>query len=133
MGNIQLFDPSAAALRIEVHHGCSKSFLAFFDCVHVGEAACGAAFQTGSQVTVEDVADSPVFAGRTLELMLDSGVRAVQSIPLVGPSGCIVGILSTHWPRPWRLSNRDFLVLNMLACRTAGWVEERIYCCPHPV
>ncbi len=46
---------------------------------------------------VYDVADSPLFPpGPTLEVMLDALVRSVQSTPLVGASGRVLGIVSTH-------------------------------------
>jgi GAF domain-containing protein len=31
-----------------------------------------------------------------------SGFRAVHSTPLVDTRGCLVGVLSTHYPRPYR-------------------------------
>src|SRR5215469_6057083 len=97
MANIQLFDPATSALRIEAQRGFSEPFLEFFDRVTDGHAACGTAFQSRSRVIVDDVGESSIFLGTpALEVVLDAGVRAVQSTPLVGPSGCIVDILSTH-------------------------------------
>lgn len=124
-GNLQVFDPASGVLLIAAQRGFQKPFLDFFKCVDGGEAACGRAFETGTRVVVEDVTESPVFHGTTaLEVLLDAGVRAVQSTPLIGFSGTMLGILSTHWPSPYRLSNRALVSLDVLA-RTAARCLER--------
>lgn len=132
MGNIQLFDPASAALRIEAQRGFSQPFLDF-DCVHDGHAVCGTAFKTRAQIIVEDVAESPIFLGTpALEVVLDAGVRAVLSTPLVGSTGSILGILSTHRRRPWRPRRRDLHLLNLLARNAADWIEQRMLFKPSP-
>ena len=124
MGNIQLFDPARGALRIEVQRGFKQPFLEFFDCVHDGQAACGTAFKNGRRVIVEDVAESSVFLGTpALEVMLDAGARAVQSTPLVGRSGNILGMVSTHQRKPRRPDKRDLFVLDVLARDFAESIE----------
>ena len=80
MGNIQLLDPQTGRLHIHIHRGFEQPFLEFFNCVHAGQAACGTALKTARRVIVPDVADSSVFPGSELvEVLLDAGVRAVQS------------------------------------------------------
>jgi GAF domain-containing protein len=133
MANIQLFDAASSALRIAAQRGFSQPFLDYFDCVHDGQAACGTAFKNRSQVIVEDVVESHVFLRtRALEVVLDAGVRAVQSTPLVGPSGSVLGIISTHRRKPWRPSNRDLRLLDLLARSAGEWVELRMHLQPSP-
>ena len=115
------------ALHIEVQRGFSEPFLEFFDCVCDGHAACGLAFQNRARVVIEDVADSPVFFRRpALEVALDAGVRAVQSTPLVAPSGSVLGIISTHWRKPQRPSSWDLRLLDLLASNAAECIEWRM-------
>src|SRR5262249_34099023 len=103
MGNIQLLDRDSGALKIVANRGFERPFLEFFDAVHDGKAACGTAMQSGKRVIIEDVAASPVFAGKpALAVVLAAGVRAVQSTPLVSRSGHLVGMLSTHYRVPRR-------------------------------
>ena len=52
-------------LKIVAQRGFEAPFLAFFNTVHDGLAACGTAMQRGERVIVEDVAASPLFAGLT--------------------------------------------------------------------
>jgi GAF domain-containing protein len=61
------------------------------------------------------VSTSPVFAGMpALEVLLSAGVRAVQTTPLVGRSGRLVGMLSTHYRTAPRFVDRDLHVLDLL-------------------
>ena len=125
MGNIQLLDPSGASLRIQVQLGFDQRFLDFFDKVHDGEAACGTALAIGTQVVVEDVTESPIFLGAdSLEVMLDARARAVQSTPLISASGYVIGMLSTHYRRPTRPSERDLRLVELLARRAARLIER---------
>lgn len=126
--NLQILDPASGHLRIVAQHGFDQPFLDFFDSVAAGEAACGKAFETHSRVFVEDVAESPIFHGTpALEVLLDAGVRAVQSTPLLSSSGTILGILSTHWPSPGHLSTRALVSLDVLARAAARWLEHNPY------
>jgi GAF domain-containing protein len=97
-GNIQLIDPPSRALVIAVQRGFDPPFLKFFERVSDGSSACGAAMERGKHVLVEDVQQSAVFAGKpSLEVMLQAGVRAVLSVPLVSSRGTVFGMISTHF------------------------------------
>lgn len=127
MGNVQLFDAGSGALHIAAQHGFRAPFLDYFGSVHEGEAACGLALKNGDRVIVDDVTESPIFQGtRALEVLLDAGVRAVQSTPLIGSSGALLGVLSTHWCSPSHPGNRDLLELDLLA-RTVSNCLESLY------
>ena len=98
MGNLQILDPYANDLHIAAQLGFSRRFLDFFEKVQLGQCSCGTALSSGHRVIVDDVANDPIFRGtRAREIILEEGVRAVQSIPLRTPSGQIVGVLSTHF------------------------------------
>jgi hypothetical protein len=114
--NIQLVDRASGDLHIAAQFGFSRPFLDFFDHVHKGSAACGGALRRRQRVMVEDVTQSPIF-WRTdaLEVLLDARVRAVQSSPLMASSGAIVGVFSTHWSCPHRLSDQEAKQLDLLA------------------
>jgi hypothetical protein len=124
-GNIQLLDQGL--LRIVTQRGFAKEFLDFFlDVSHDSKTACGAALQSHSRVIVEDVLYDELFRGTPAgDILLRAGVRAVQSTPLVGSSGEIYGMLSTHFRRPQRPSDRALRYLDLLAIQ-AGYVLERL-------
>ena len=79
--------------------------------------------ETGERVVVGDVTES-LFTGKDLDVMLAAGARAVQSTPLIGRSGQLVGMLSTHYRVPRVPSDRDLHVLDLLARQAADWIER---------
>jgi GAF domain-containing protein len=127
MANVQLVDPASGALHIEAQCGFRRPCLEYFDRVCDGQAACGRTFQNRAQVVVDEVAQSPIFL-RTpaLEVVLDAGVRAVQSTPLILGSGRVLGIISTHWKKPGRPNDGDLRLVHLLACNTAEWIGRRM-------
>jgi GAF domain-containing protein len=122
--NIQLFDPSTGVLTIEAHCGFAAPFLAFFGLVHDGEAACGTALRQRRRVIVDEVAESPIFLGTAaLEIMLEAGVRAVQSTPLFS-NGRLLGVLSTHYRRPRAFADGEMLLFDRQAQATVNLIER---------
>jgi GAF domain-containing protein len=92
--------------------------------VHEGEAACGEALKNRRRIVIDDVTESPVFRGKpALEVLLDAKVRAVQSTPLIGASGTMLGVLSTHWSSPRHVSEHDLFQFDLLARTIANCLE----------
>ncbi|HKD51072.1 MAG TPA: GAF domain-containing protein [Candidatus Acidoferrum sp.] len=124
MGNIQLYDAKAARLIIRVQHGFRRPFLDFFDSVHSGEAACGSALQAGKRVVVPDVTDTPVFrSADSLRVLLNAGVRSVQSTPIVSQSGAVLGMLSTHHRTVKTFAEKDLEIIDHFARQAAAVIE----------
>jgi PAS domain S-box-containing protein len=124
-GNIQLVEAHSGALQIAAQRGFDASFLAFFSSIHVGEAACGVAMQRGERWIVEDVTQSAIFAATpALDVLLAADVRAVQSTPLISHSGCLLGMFSTHYPVPYRPSDRELRFLDLLAQQAADAIAR---------
>ena len=126
MGNVQLFDPALGTLRIEAQRGFEPPFLEYFASVHEGQAACGMALARAERVIVDDVAKSPIFAGApALDVMIEARARAVQSTPLIGSSGRLLGILSTHSHKPQRPTVSELRLLDLLARVAVRCIERK--------
>ena len=125
-GNIQLLDVDSGALAIAVQRGFGERFLRFFSRVQSDSpSACGAALDSHERVVIEDVAQSPIFAGtRALEVMLEAGACACQSTPLVS-KGKVLGVLSTHFARPHRADERELRLVDLLARHAADYLERK--------
>jgi PAS domain S-box-containing protein len=124
MGNIQLFHGDA--LKIVVHRGFHAPFLDFFNSVNQGHAACGTALRDAQRVIVEDVTKSPIFIGsQALKVMLDAGVRAVQSTPFIDQSGQVLGIFSTHYRTARRPLDSELRTLDVLARLAAELIKRK--------
>lgn len=121
-GNLQLL--CTDGLRIVAQRGFEQPFLDFFARVHEGEGcSCGAALKARGRMLVAEVASDPLFAGTPAgEVLAAAGVRAVQSTPLIGAGGDLLGMLSTHYARPWRPGEHELDVLDHIARRAAFWL-----------
>jgi two-component sensor histidine kinase len=126
-GNLQLLDPSTGVLTIAAQRGFEDPFfLSFFASVRDDASACAAAMQSGQRVIVHDVRESEIFGGQpSKDVLLDAGVCAVTSTPLMASSGKLLGMISTHFVTPHRPSERELHFVNLLARQTADYLEGK--------
>jgi DNA-binding response OmpR family regulator len=126
-GNVQLLDVDSGSLVIAVQRGFYSPFLRFFARVEPGDSAtCGEAMLTARRAVVEDVTVSPVFAGQpSLRVLLEAGVRAVQSTPLLSSNGAVLGMISTHFSARHRPSDEELGYIDLLARQAADFVERK--------
>lgn len=128
MGNIQIYDERSSSLSIVAHSGFQQPFLDFFRTVDVQQdqgASCGVAMSLKQRIIVEDVTQSPIFAGTpSLAVMLEAGARACQSTPLYSCNGRLVGMLNTHYHTPCYPEEYDFKLLDLLARQCADIIER---------
>ena len=125
MGNMQLLDQTTGDLQIVAQRGFAQWWLDYWDSVSRGQGACGTALERGERVIIEDVEKSPIFVGTpALGIQLRAGVRAVQSTPLVGRSGHMLGMFSTHYRTPLRPDERALRALDLLARQAADLIER---------
>jgi len=126
-GNIQLIDPVSSELTMVVQRGFPQWWLAFWNSVPSGTGTCGVSVERRERVIVEDVDQSPIFSGPTLEVQRKVGVRAVQSTPLVSRSGKPIGMFSTHYKKPHRPNESTLRLLDLLARQAADIIEHVQY------
>jgi signal transduction histidine kinase/ActR/RegA family two-component response regulator len=124
-GTIQLLLPDSSDLRIVAQRGFPPFWLDFWNRVAKGQGVCGTALEHGERIIVEDVENSPIFAGRPeLDIQRRAGVRAVQSTPLVSRSGKPLGMFSTHYRESRRPDERSLRLLDLLASQAADIIER---------
>ncbi len=125
LGTLQLIEGDK--LRIIAHHGHRQPFLDFFAAADEVASACGEAKKQGGRVMVEDIEQSPIFAGTTsLQILRDAGVRAVQSKPISARDGTLLGILTTHWKAPYIPGEHDLWRMDLLARQAADLIEHKL-------
>ncbi len=126
-GNLQLLDPGTNSLTIAAQQGFAEPFLDFFREVTMDDpASCGAAMTQHQRMVVDDITQSEIFAGQpSLRVLLDAGVRAVQSTPLISSTGRLLGMISTHFAEPHRPTQRGLSQLDLLARQAADYLERR--------
>jgi DNA-binding CsgD family transcriptional regulator len=121
-GNVQLYDRRRRTLGIVAQRGFRQDFLEHFDRVHEGQAACGRALRRGERVVIEDVETAPEFEPHRA-IAAAAGFRAVQSTPMFGSDGELLGVLSTHFRRPHRPSERELRLTDLYARQAGAMIE----------
>ena len=125
MGTLQTCDEHGV-LAITSQTGFGQAFLDYFGRVDAhSDTACSAAMAARERVVVEDVTKSPYFAGATLPVLLEAGVRALQSTPLFDLSGEFVGMLSTHYRSVRQFGQAELKWLDLLARQAADLITHR--------
>src|SRR6185437_10483019 len=59
-----------------------------------------------------------------LKTYLQTGIRAVQTTPLISRSGRVIGMISTHWREPHEPPETDLQRLDVLARQAADLIER---------
>ena len=84
------------------------------------------ALVTRQRVIALDVEKFPSLAGTAdLASYRETGIRAVQSTPLLSRRGDLVGMISTHWKENHEPSERDLRLLDILARLAADLIERK--------
>jgi PAS domain S-box-containing protein len=90
------------------------------------ESTCGIALHTGKRVMAQDIESCDFIAGsEDLATYRQTGIRAVQTTPLLSRTGKLVGMISTHWSNPYEPSERDLRLLDILARQAADLLEYK--------
>jgi len=114
-GNVQIVDPATGSLMLVTQAGFGPEFLEYFAVVNGdSQSVCGRAAKQCAQTVVADVRSDPGFKPHR-EIAAAAGFRAVQSTPLTDYAGRLIGVVSTHFRRPHRPSDRDLRLMELYA------------------
>jgi signal transduction histidine kinase len=111
-GNVQLYDSNRESLVIVAHRNLSSEFLSRFALARGGGLACGRSLSARSRVVIEDVDMDEDFAPYR-DIAASVGFRSLQSTPLVGHRGNVVGVLSTHFSERHRPSEFELRMTDL--------------------
>jgi GAF domain-containing protein len=129
-GNVQIVDPVTRSLRIACSRGFGAEFLDYFAVVADDSSACGRAAAQRIQTVIADVNIDPRFAPHR-EIAAASGFRAVQSTPLSDGSGRVLGVVSIHYPHPYRPPDRDLLLMRRFGQKIGEAMAHHMGAFPH--
>ncbi|KQQ40836.1 histidine kinase [Methylobacterium sp. Leaf125] len=123
--SIQMLD-AAGDLKLLAHHGYDPRSAAYWQTVDAAsESTCGIAMTTGERVIVPDVELSGLaHESGDLRSYRWSGMRAIQTTPLLSRAGKPIGMISTHWKRPHVQPERDLKLFDVLARQAADAIER---------
>lgn len=110
-------------LELVAQHGFDETALAELMALDQDVyTTCTRALREHRRVSIEDVHRDKDF-GPCLRLAQEVGFRALDSTPLVGRSGKVLGVLTTYYREVRRPSSRGGYVLDLLALEIADLVE----------
>jgi signal transduction histidine kinase/GAF domain-containing protein len=113
-GIVQLLDEHSGVLRIIAYRGFDQPSLNFFNSIHESQAACTAALERREHIIIEDITQNSFMEPQSLEIMLATGVRAVQSLPLFSHTGHLLGMLSTYHRTPHQPDKRALELVDLV-------------------
>jgi PAS domain S-box-containing protein len=124
--SMQMFYPERGDLKLLAHRGFNPTAADFWEWVRPrSESTCGVALATGNRSIVPDIELCDFMAGSDdLETYRQTGIRAVQSTPLISRAGQLIGMISTHWRSPHQPSERDLRLLDVLARQATELIER---------
>jgi signal transduction histidine kinase len=126
LGLLSLCDPERERLNLRVSRGFDDALLKEIARAP-GSGACGMCYAQRRRVVVEDVEGDPIFAAYR-QAARTAGFRAVHSTPLMTRNGAIIGVLSVHFRRPHRPSERETRLMDLYARMAADAIENaRLY------
>jgi PAS domain S-box-containing protein len=123
LGYLAVFEAGARELKMSAQRGFEETSLdgpARLPLVH---ALHGEPHARGERITVEDLTCAPLEIGAAAPLAA-AGIRALQSTPLLGESGEIVGLLSTYHRRPLRPRDQELRLLDLVARQCTDAIER---------
>ncbi|GAA6617052.1 ATP-binding protein [Scytonema sp. NUACC26] len=125
-GSFQVLDEATQQLMLLATQGFERAMTEHFQRVDAGSnTPCGRALAAGKRTFVDfDVpeSDDPDSSGR---LHTNAGYFSGQSTPLITRSGKPMGIVSTHWRKHHRPSDRELRFLDLLVRQAADLIEQR--------
>jgi GAF domain-containing protein len=124
-GNVQVLDPATGSLRIVAQCGFGAEFLEYFAVVDDGQSACGRAARERAQTVIVDVDIDAAFAPHR-DIAAAAAFRAVQSTPLIERTGRLLGVVSTHYPRPYSPAARDREIMKRYGELAGQVVADRV-------
>lgn len=126
-GSMQAFHAETNELRLLAWRGFHPASAAFWDRIGLASVStsCGAAFSSGRRSIVTDVESCEFIAGSAdLDHFRLSGIKAIQSTPLLSRTGELLGMISTHWRELHQPTEDDLRLLDVLARQGADLIER---------
>ena len=123
-GVVQIFDPESRGLTVLAAKGFEEDLVIRFQRVDANSpTSCGLALTSNMRAFVDF--DAPGEPPPAFGLLLAAGFRSAQSTPLVSRGGDLIGMITTHWTRTHRPTDRELRFLDLLARQAADLIHHR--------
>ena len=125
-GSVQLLDEREHSLKLVAQRGFDEAFSGYFQDVKTdSDSVCALGLKLRERVVVEDLSRESEIAELAEVLLGRYGVRAIQSTPICSKGGKLLGMLSTHFTKPYRPSEREMRLLDLYAQQAERVIERK--------
>lgn len=125
-GTVQILDEATQDLVMLASQGFEPNFIAHFQRVRAdSQTSCGLTLKKGQRACIDFDDPEREDADGCLQFHLEAGYRSAQSTPLITRWGRLIGIVSTHWCRHYRPTERELRFLDLLARQATDLIEQR--------
>jgi len=125
---MQLFHPDrgeAGELELLAQRGFDPEVAKFWQWVSgKSTCVCGLTLRDGARVIISDAARYPRLDDSQKAAYRTAGILAMQSTPLASRSGKLLGMISTHWRRPYQPTEGELSNFDILARQAADVIER---------
>ena len=124
--SVRMYVPDRNALRLLRSRNLNAETVASWGWVEASSTTIsGTSFVTRQRVLVSDVeAEDAGVSIEDLGAFGLSGIRAVQTTPLVSRSGHAIGVISTYWREPHTPTDRELGLMDVVARQVADVIER---------
>ncbi|PRY51551.1 PAS domain S-box-containing protein [Arcticibacter pallidicorallinus] len=123
--SVQLYSEPTETLSLVAHKNFHPESVTFWTFVSVASGSvCGEALRRQFRILVEDV-ETEEFATNELKIFRLSGIRAVQSTPIMSSRGKLIGMLNTQWKQPKSFSEDQFRFFDVLVRQAAEVIDRK--------
>ena len=125
-GTVQLFDEKHQVLRMLANCGIPKHVAEHFAEVDASSTSpCGMALSAGRRIITDFDTGAPDPSEADRWHREEASLLTAQSTPLVARSGRILGMISTHWKRHYRPTDRQLRFFDLLGRQAADALERK--------
>lgn len=125
-GTVQIFDAATQDLVLLATQGFDSNMTEHFYRVNASShTPCGIALKNGDRSFVDFDVPEPEDLDGSMRMHVEAGYLSGQSTPLITRSGKAIGMVSTHWRKHHRPSDRELQFLDLLARQAADLIEQR--------
>ena len=119
-GYVEFLDPGTGTLVLAAQRGFDEPSLKLFRQVRE-TTGVGSTEPT----IIEDLRTEEKLPGAISRGLIDAGIRAVTSTPLLSSTGNVLGIVTTLFDTPHHPGERELRLMDLLARQTADYLERK--------
>ena len=123
-GNLQLLNPNTQCLEVVAQIGPTNEVIELVQGTFSGQGVSGTALARRRCVVVDDILSSSILDDKQRAIASEAGILAVDSTPLLGRHGEVLGVLTIYFSASWRPSEWEERLISLYTQYSANIVEQ---------